>query len=110
MHGGDAPRHFFSRGRVVLEVDVGFIHYKFLSCISEGGSKALVVPYAAPWCVVADRPKNPKMAKSNLKYQRPEEHQKNTRRTPEEHQKNTRRNARRTQKNPEGEEHQPPLI
>ena len=36
MHGGDAPRHFFSRGRVVLEVDVGFIHYKFLSCLSEG--------------------------------------------------------------------------
>ena len=26
---------FFSGG-VVLEVDVGFIHYKFLSCLSEG--------------------------------------------------------------------------
>ena len=37
---------------MVLEVDVGFIYYKFLSCLSEGGSKAPVVPYAAPWCVV----------------------------------------------------------
>ena len=25
------------RGGVVLEVDVGFVHYKFLSCLSEGG-------------------------------------------------------------------------
>ena len=29
--------NFFLGGGVVLEVDVGFIHYKFLSCLSEGG-------------------------------------------------------------------------
>ena len=36
---------------MVLEVDVGFVHSKFLSCLSEGGG-APVMPYAAPRCVV----------------------------------------------------------
>ena len=41
---------------VVLEVDVGFIHYKFLSCLSEGGESPGYAVCGSLVRGVADRP------------------------------------------------------